>query len=74
MTEYKIIHEYIIISANFPVRWTAPEVIHYNTHTIRSDVWSFSILMMEVFSLGTNPYPGEGRKELTCDGGVHIRG
>lgn len=30
----------------------------YNRFTIKSDVWSFGILLMEVITYGANPYPG----------------
>ncbi len=41
-----------------PVKWTAPEVIHYGKYSIKSDVWSFGILLMELFTYGQEPYPG----------------
>ncbi|XP_052127952.1 tyrosine-protein kinase Src42A-like isoform X2 [Frankliniella occidentalis] len=42
----------------FPVRWTAPEVIICNNHTIKSDVWSYGILLTEVVTRGGQvPYP-----------------
>ncbi|KAK2171480.1 hypothetical protein NP493_1060g01042 [Ridgeia piscesae] len=41
-----------------PIKWTAPEALNYGTYTSASDVWSFGILMWEVFSFGATPYPG----------------
>ncbi|KAK4291131.1 hypothetical protein Pmani_036017 [Petrolisthes manimaculis] len=52
--EYYVVKE----GAKFPVRWTAPEAITHQKFTIKSDVWSFGILMFEVVSAGAIPYPG----------------
>uniref|UniRef100_A0A673KGR1 Tyrosine-protein kinase n=1 Tax=Sinocyclocheilus rhinocerous TaxID=307959 RepID=A0A673KGR1_9TELE len=41
----------------FPVKWTAPEAIHENKFTIKSDVWSFGILLYEIVMFGQMPYP-----------------
>ena len=44
--------------ARFPVKWTAPEAISFGKFTVKSDVWSFGILLMENFTYGQVPYPG----------------
>ncbi|NXQ01526.1 FRK kinase, partial [Vidua macroura] len=41
-----------------PVKWTAPEAIRYNRFSIKSDVWSFGILMFEIITYGQMPYQG----------------
>ena len=43
----------------FPVLWTAPEAaLHYHRFSIKSDVWSFGILISELITHGLKPYPG----------------
>eukprot|EP00096_Caligus_rogercresseyi_P015126 TRINITY_DN756_c0_g1_i2.p1 TRINITY_DN756_c0_g1~~TRINITY_DN756_c0_g1_i2.p1 ORF type:complete len:172 (-),score=26.30 TRINITY_DN756_c0_g1_i2:1514-2029(-) len=50
--------------ARFPVKWTAPEAISFGKFTVKSDVWSFGILLMEVFTYGQVPYPGMNNREV----------
>ena len=44
--------------AKFPIKWTAPEAAMYSHFTIKSDVWSFGILLYELITYGRFPYPG----------------
>ena len=44
--------------AKFPIKWTAPEAALYNRFTIKSDVWSFGIVIYEIITYGRFPYPG----------------
>jgi fyn-related kinase len=46
------------VGARFPIKWTAPEAANFNRFTIKSDVWSFGILMTELVTYGRVPYPG----------------
>ena len=43
----------------FPIKWTAPEAANYSRFSIKSDVWSFGILLTELVTYGRIPYPGE---------------
>ncbi|XP_059782191.1 tyrosine-protein kinase Blk isoform X2 [Balaenoptera ricei] len=50
--------------AKFPIKWTAPEAIHFGVFTIKADVWSFGILLMEIITYGRVPYPGMSNPEV----------
>ncbi|XP_054709764.1 tyrosine-protein kinase Fer-like [Uloborus diversus] len=41
-----------------PIKWTAPEALNYGRYTSLCDVWSYGVLMWEIFSLGNTPYSG----------------
>ncbi|XP_075427627.1 tyrosine-protein kinase Srms [Ascaphus truei] len=51
-------------NVNIPVKWTAPEALKYNRYSTKSDVWSFGILLYEVFTLGKQPYQGMNNREV----------
>lgn len=50
--------------AKFPIKWTAPEAINFGSFTIKSDIWSFGILLMEIVTYGRIPYPGMSNPEV----------
>lgn len=50
--------------AKFPIKWTAPEACLKNQFSIKSDVWSFGILLTELVTYGRVPYAGMNNKQV----------
>ena len=48
-----------VVISRFPIKWTAPEAANYSRFSIKSDVWSFGILLTELVTYGRIPYPGK---------------
>jgi len=52
------VNENIYVSTDtlFPVKWSPPEVIQHREFTVKSDVWSFGVVLWEIFEFGKVPY------------------
>nr|XP_058941782.1 fibroblast growth factor receptor 3-like [Pocillopora verrucosa] len=48
-----------------PIKWTAPEALFGSgAYTTRSDVWSFGVVMYEIFTVGGDPFPGVYMRDI----------
>ncbi|XP_071944938.1 uncharacterized protein [Antedon mediterranea] len=48
-----------------PIAWVSLETIREGLCTIQSDVWSFGVLLYEIITLGSPPYPDISLSDLT---------
>jgi fyn-related kinase len=56
---YEVKSEY-----KLPIKWTAPEALTHSKYTIKSDVWSFGILLTELVTYGGLPYVGMSNNDV----------
>ncbi|KAG8201799.1 hypothetical protein JTE90_027282 [Oedothorax gibbosus] len=50
--------------ASLPVKWMPPEAFLDGIFTTKTDVWSYGVLLWEVFSFGYMPYPGRNNQQV----------
>ncbi|XP_013389153.1 fibroblast growth factor receptor 3 isoform X4 [Lingula anatina] len=58
-------HTYIKQSqSRLPIRWMSPEALFDNIYSTQSDVWAYGVLLWEIVTLGSSPYPGMSAKQV----------
>ena len=51
-------------SRKIPIAWSAPESLRKKLFSEKSDVWSFGVLLWEVFTFGDMPWKGSNAKQI----------
>uniref|UniRef100_A0A3B4WCW5 Tyrosine-protein kinase n=1 Tax=Seriola lalandi dorsalis TaxID=1841481 RepID=A0A3B4WCW5_SERLL len=65
MARYVLDNQYTSSSgAKFPVKWSPPEVFNFCKYSSMSDVWSYGVLMWEVFTEGRMPFDQHQNHEV----------
>uniref|UniRef100_A0A5K4F9Q1 Tyrosine-protein kinase n=1 Tax=Schistosoma mansoni TaxID=6183 RepID=A0A5K4F9Q1_SCHMA len=56
MSREEHIYELSDKRGQIPIKWTAPEALRTGRYTIKCDVWSYGVLLWEIFTFGDVPY------------------
>lgn len=63
--KFSDIYMYSGTGCRIPIKWTAPESLRSGEFSPKSDMWSFGILLYEIYSFGRVPYPRISLTDVT---------
>ena len=55
---------YVSHGGMIPLKWTAPEAVHFMKYSTASDVWGYGCLLYEIWSLGHKPFEALSNAEV----------
>lgn len=56
---------YMSHGGKIPVKWSAPEALHYRLYSQASDVWSYGCVLYEIWSMGVKPFSHLSKAEVS---------
>jgi serine/threonine protein kinase len=59
-----ILYQASATDKQIPIRWASPEMLNQQAVTSKSDVFSFGVMMWEIFSFGLTPYTDLSNKQV----------
>ena len=54
---YSSLSSQIGSGVRLPIKWLSLETLVHGKASIKSDIWSYGVLVWEIFELGREPYP-----------------
>ena len=62
--QVKIIPMQVGGAVMLPIRWMPPEALIYGRFTVESDVYSYGVLLWEIFTYALQPFYGYSNDEV----------
>lgn len=74
VTLHQALHHWLQVGGQtmLPVRWMPPESLLYRTFTVESDVWSFGVVLWEIFTYGKQPWYELSNHEVSTPSAYNV--